>query len=177
MGRVRAAVNRANITSFAQAGAYTRGVAQKSIKIVNRAKKYKYIYIDVYANRGHFKRKIKVSVSSGSSKPGKPPHSRAGDLKHAIMFEAERSGVVIGPTENRIGDVGRVHEFGGKRNRPNVYYTKTFGYSATTGKRGSVMREEKRRYRPTYPARPFMGPALERVIPRLPEHWRGSVRG
>ncbi len=87
-----------------------------------------------------------IVTSKKPSRPGTPPHSRRGQLRRAIRYEVERAGVVVGPTAQMLGIAGTAHEFGG-------YY------------RGG-----------TYPERPFMGPALERVIDRLPSHWEASVR-
>ena len=54
--------------------------------------------------------------------------------------------VVIGPDVESFGTAGKAHEHGGR------------------------YRHER------YPKRPFMGPALEKIKPRLPKLWAGSVR-
>jgi phage gpG-like protein len=54
--------------------------------------------------------------------------------------------VLIGPAYDIIGTAGKAHEFGGRYRRE------------------------------TYPKRPFMGPALEKVKDRLPKMWANSVR-
>lgn len=86
----------------------------------------------------------------GYSKPGTPPHTHTGALRRSIRYavDKQREEVVIGPSASVIGTrLGPLHEFGGQT------------------KRGQ------------YPARPFMGPAFTTILPRLPEHWRRSVRG
>ena len=80
------ATKRANITSLGHAGAYIRGTARRSI-----------------------------GVSDEPSLPGKPPHSRKGKLKDAVLYSVERDvGVVIGPSRSVIGRIGHTHEFGGR---------------------------------------------------------------
>lgn len=75
-----------SIATLGRAGAYIRGIAKKSIKI-----------------------------SPQPAPPGKPPRSRKGQLKRAILFAVEKAPgrVVIGPTASDVGRIGRTHEFGG----------------------------------------------------------------
>lgn len=84
--RVVAKTRKASISNLRQAGAYIRGIARKSIK-----------------------------VSPKYSPPGKPPRSRKGRLKDAILFavEKEQQRVVVGPTATEVGQIGRTHERGG----------------------------------------------------------------
>ena len=83
-----------------------------------------------------------------ASPPGTPPFTHTGALKAAILFAYDPShqSVVVGPSRTRLGNIAHLHEFGGRRK----------------GK--------------TYPARPFMRPALERTKPKLPGFWRNSIR-
>jgi len=90
----------------------------------------------------------------GASRPGNPPHSHRGFLRDQIYYayDLAAESVVIGPrvfTPNR--DVPALLEFGGLGFQP--------------GRSGH------------YPARPYMGPALEQSRPKLAEFWQGSVRG
>jgi len=80
--------------------------------------------------------------------PGQPPHTRRGQLRRAILYHVDRARTqaLIGPSAEFIGRSAAAHEFGGKY-------------------RGAE-----------YPARPFMGPALEKLRPRLPRFWAASVR-
>lgn len=90
------------------------------------------------------------SIRRGRSEsaPGTPPQTRRGQLKRAIQYAVvkEQALVVIGPAADVVGQAGRAHEFGGRFRREQ------------------------------YPQRPFMGPALEKMIPRLPKLWANSVR-
>jgi len=89
-----------------------------------------------------------IRKSKSYSAPGAPPHTRRGLLRGAILYGVERyrDSAVIGPTYERVGTSAMAHEFGGR------------------------YRKER------YPKRPFMGPALEKLTPRLPGFWAGSVR-
>jgi len=94
-----------------------------------------------------------IEPSAAPSEPGEPPHTRAGSGRHggrqrstsghlpkAILYDTEDNppAVIIGPSEDLIGKVGRPMEHGGEfRGR-------------------------------TYPRRPFMGPALEEEEGELP---------
>lgn len=84
-----------------------------------------------------------------ASPPGTPPYTHVPQgLKESIFFQVEKQAenVVAGPTRAAIDTLGQLHEFGGRRH--------------------------KRRY----PARPFMGPALEKTQEAVPDIWAGSVR-
>jgi hypothetical protein len=168
----------ASITSLGRAGAYIRGIARKSIK-----------------------------VSPKPSAPGKPPHSRKGKLKDAILFsvEKEKQAVVIGPAATEMGSVGHTHEFGGveipkkrKGRKPNWKF-EVGGHGPIDTKDGKPvvvkLKTEKQvaraqevaqtvpaslpapRSARRYPARPFMGPALEISKARLPKLWANAVKG
>jgi phage gpG-like protein len=82
------------------------------------------------------------------SAPGQPPSSFTGRLRKSILYAVDRARdyAVIGPSRNLIGPAGAAHERGGRF-------------------RGA-----------DYPARPYMGPALEKIRPRLARLWAGSVR-
>ena len=93
---------------------------------------------------------IRVANKRKASAPGSPPHTHKGVfLKRSIRFAKlpEGKGVIVGPMASMVGDVGAVHEFG------------------------------ERRETASYPLRPFMRPALESQLSRMPRHWRGTVGG
>ncbi len=119
-GKVLKAARRGSIESLGHAGAAIRLVARRSIR-----------------------------RSAEPSEPGKPPHTRKGQIKKAIVYavEKQREDVVVGPDYSVVGPSGMAHEHGGRF-------------------RGQRFRK-----------RPFMGPALEKVRPRLPKKWARSVRG
>jgi hypothetical protein len=88
------------------------------------------------------------------SNPGAPPSSHLGLLKKFIFFgyEPTARSVVIGPvrlSQNGRGEAPALLEHGG------------------TGKIG----KRRARYRP----RPFMGPAFQKELPKLPAMWRDSI--
>ncbi len=86
--------------------------------------------------------------------PGEPPSSHTGLLKKFIFFgyEPRKKSVVIGPvrlSQNGRGEAPALLEHGGPRK---------------VGKR-------RARYRP----RPYMGPAFQKELPKLPAMWRDSI--
>lgn len=84
--------------------------------------------------------------ASGPSMPGEPPHTHRGTyLKRAVRYAADKAGAIIGTLFSVVGEAGATHEFGEER--------------------GGV----------DFPERPFMGPALERAIPRFAGEWQGSI--
>jgi len=90
--------------------------------------------------------KATIDKSPTPSVPGKPPHTRRGQLKRAIRYAYDKTSAVIGPIFSAVGTSGEAHEF------------------------GRMYKGEK------YPARPFMGPALTRAYPRFASSWGGAVR-
>lgn len=91
------------------------------------------------------------SIKKGNkpSSPGTPPNTRKGRIKNAIKYAVspDKQSVVTGPDVEVAGTSGKAHEFGGRYKREQ------------------------------YDKRPFMGPALEKIKPRLPAMWAGSVKG
>ena len=112
-------VRQANIRSLGHAGGTIRKVARHSIR-----------------------------RSPNPSAPGKPPHTRKGQLRRSILYAVQKNkqSVVIGPSVALVGTSATAHEFGGRYRRER------------------------------YPRRRFMGPALEKTRAKLPRHWAGSVR-
>ena len=92
------------------------------------------------------RRSIRQSVRA--SAPGRPPHTRRGLLRQAVLYAVEkgRERALIGPAHSFVGRSAGAHEFGGRYRRQ------------------------------VYPKRPLMGPALARLVPRLPAFWAGSIR-
>ena len=110
---------RANIESLGHAGAAIRLTARRSIR-----------------------------RSPNPSTPGRPPHTRRGLLRRAIVYAVDktRQMVTIGPGYGMVGRSATAHEFGGKYKRQN------------------------------YERRAFMGPALQKIKNRLPRSWARSIR-
>jgi hypothetical protein len=83
-----------------------------------------------------------------ASAPGKPPHTRGKpyqNLRAAIRFHATKTDAIVGPVGSYMDELGRLHEFGGRRG--DAYY----------------------------PPRPFMQPALEANLARFAQQWAGSI--
>lgn len=106
-----------------------------------------------FRNLGHaaatISRHAKDSIlrSHVPSAPGNPPHTRGKpgkNLKSAVQFFASEDEAIVGPVASQVDDLGALHEFGKSR-----------GYTI-------------------YPARPFMGPALESNVDRFLEEWEHS---
>ena len=95
-------------------------------------------------------RSIRQSPRNHSAAPGSPPHTRKGQLRRAILYALlEENGTpfaIVGPSFDLVGLSGKAHEFGGPY-------------------RGG-----------DYPARPFMGPALDVIANRLPGFFAGAVK-
>lgn len=105
-----------------------------------------------FRNFGHAAASIRkdaqasIETSPEPSEPGTPPHTRRRKhLQRAIRFAADKEGGVVGPVYSVVGEAGAAHEHG-----------ETF--------RGDEFAE-----------RSYMGPALERALPRFASDWRGSV--
>lgn len=88
-----------------------------------------------------------IEKATEPSPAGSPPTTRRGLLRRAIRYAVEpgNESVVIGPRFSVIGTAGEPHEHGDQY------------------KGGD------------YPARPFMGPALEKNLGRLAASWEGAV--
>ncbi len=153
---------------------------------------------------GAFVRKTAInSIRQTKAKPapkGQPPHTRHGRLKKAVLFavDAAATSVVVGPAANLISSVGHFHEFGGtetKAAKPKQYRVggvgpvriakdghpvfarlKNFRMVQVAQRLDRQLTDGKQTIR-QYPRRPFMGPALERTVPKLPDFWRNSVKG
>ena len=74
-------------------------------------------------------------------------------LKSALWYDVDKQAgtAVIGPRFSYVAEVGKLHEFGGTR--------------------------QKKKGRAKYPARPFMKPALEKALPMIPKQFRSGLVG
>ena len=145
---VMRAVDKATRDVLSKFGAFVRTRAQQSIKKGPFSGRKK---------RGQ----ARTSFRRKNSQPGNPPYSQTGLLKKFIWFGyySDRQSVVIGPVRlnSKTGDALPALEYGGmatiRRNR-----------------REPCVRVQVK-------ARPFMGPAFEAVLPKLPAMWANSVKG
>ena len=105
---------------------------------------------DILRRAGAYVRRVaqrKVATSPKPSQPGRPPHSRKGLLKRAILFGSDGdSSVLVGPGFNLVGPSMSAHEFGGKYRRER------------------------------YPKRPLMGPSLKESAPHVAKMWKDAVK-
>ena len=103
------------------------------------------------------------------SEPGQPPsvhtQDRVATLKNIwFVFERRRASVVVGPLRLN-GSTLR------GSNRSTVPELHELGGSAVL-----ESRKTKRRRRARYAARPFMGPAMKRELPKFEGLWANSVK-
>ena len=96
------------------------------------------------------------------SSPGSPPTSRTGLLKKFIFFGyiPASDSVVVGPIKlnSKIGETPRALELGGK---------------TTIVSRGKKSKSKKT---VSIAARPFMTPAMDKELPKLPDMWKNSIK-
>jgi len=106
--------------------------------------------------------KHSIRPGKATSPPGSPPRSHSGLLRRFIFFgyDRRRKTVVIGPMRlnQKVGVAPEALEHGG----------------ATEVVKGLRGRRRKRRVR--IRARPFMGPAMRKELPRFPSLWANSVK-
>ena len=112
------------------------------------------------------RREAKSSIRPGGKKhkaslPGQPPRSQTGLLKRFIFFgyDAATQSVVVGPAKlNGVKGKDAPHtlEYGGKT--VLSHQTSDFSKSVNIAKR------------------PFMQPALNKNLPKLPAMWANSIK-
>ncbi len=152
--KVLAAMDRATRKALSKAGAFIRQRAKTSIRKRKKA-----------------------------SAPGSPPSSHVGHLRKFLFFSYDDSSksVVVGPARlsgTADPDAPNRLEYGGTVSGKGrvVFLTNQVGRNAA----GRFTSGGKTRVEVSgmldYPARPFMGPALEAERPGLPALWKDSVR-
>ena len=134
--------------------------------------------------------------------PGKPVRTIRGRIKTSIAFSVNEQewSSVIGPRKSVIGNLGRLHEFGGMAKRRLVNWDNRLilGGSGPIGlnadgsprfimikysaqiercKRYARILDERSKAKPNkrYPARPYMGPALTKARPKIPFAFKGIL--
>jgi hypothetical protein len=121
-------------------------------------------------------RRDRTKSGNTPSRPGKPPRTRApGDPMRRIYSVPDLMGtrVIVGPVG--FGDprpVTELHEFGGVRT--GLFRRQRHGVPRRRGGRFAKENMVFERATVRFPARPTMGPALDKVRPSLPLFWRGS---
>ncbi len=88
-----------------------------------------------------------IEIAPGPSQPGKPPHSRRGQIQQATLYDVDRAAgvAVIGPEASIVGTSAEPEEFGGQYKKQH------------------------------YPERSFMGPALTANLDLVPTGWSETV--
>jgi len=142
---VMAPMDRARRQVLSRAGALIRGIARRSMK--------------------------QVGPNTPPSAPGTPPRSRKGLLKKFLyyVYDPTTKGVIVGPallSGRRSTIIPALHEHGGTAR----VTAREVRWRTEQGQR--VKQTTKRRVVARYPQRPYMRPALEKVMPRMPQFWR-----
>ncbi len=133
--------------------------------------------------------RARTSIRSrkGTSKPGQPPRSHTGLLKNFIFFayDADRHDVVIGPVKTHqvfgdafgrpvTGTVPEVLEYGGAITIFEVFkWGKWRRADLRSRRRLAGLPRRKRTARVA--ARPFMHPAFDIEMAKLPPNWKNSL--
>jgi hypothetical protein len=118
------------------------------------------------------RRSMRRKTSGPPSKPGTPPFARVGTLRDQLFFAYDPStmSVIVGPVGLGKAEVPALHEYGGSIAVEETLYS--IRKAATARQAASFRRlvvegkikvkpKPKRIRRLAYPARPYMGPALE----------------
>lgn len=156
--RVLAVTDRATNIYLGRAGGFVRQTAQRSMRKARRMRISELSGDDLldYKRARAIRKRLgqkPPALPMVGSKPGKPPRVRQGDLKRHIYYayEGDRRSVVIGPLGFRKSIVPSVLEYGGQA-------VKSGGGHYTMA------------------PRPYMRPALDKALPRMPGWWAEAFR-
>lgn len=164
---VTSRLSKAKRRQFSKAGGLTRKIARNSMRPVSKrilkqiSKKRKIAFLLVTrANqtpstlraRAKIAEEIRALEKQAASKPGQPPKTRKGTIKKQLFyaFDPGRESVVIGPIL-----------FAPKNNAPE---TLEYGGQTTIGPQKVYIA-----------ARPYMGPARDKVMPQVAGFFRDSL--
>lgn len=147
----------------------------KTVRQLERAKKK-----GTYKSLRHAAFSIRKSAvesmpfAKGPSEPGKPPHAHKGKIRRSILVaQDEGTGeVFVGPSYPRV-----------KAGRRPYWLAQMLEHGGTFTRRKPRKRGRRRRrgespqptIAVTYPARPFMHPALKRNLARFHRDWEGAI--
>lgn len=113
--------------------------------------------------------------AKGPSPPGTPPHVHTGRLRRSILYavDLQTDELVVGPSYNMVKRGGRppwlaeMLEHGGTFQRR---------LTPKRTRRGRPRKgEEVQTALVTYPARPFMAPALKKNLARFHREWQSAI--
>lgn len=164
---VQRAMDKATNAALRKAGGETRLRARRSMRPQPRPPKQ--------GIKGYAARLKTYEGKAKHSSPGQPPFRNADSGKALIYklmrfaWDPFRKSVVVGPLTNKRGRVPEVLEYGGTVQRWR-YPDGTFTPNMAT-KRGLKKRLVQIRIAP----RPFMRPALAKVMPTIPLKFRKSI--
>jgi len=168
---VMSAVEKAGKQYLSKAGGYTRKTARGSIKRKGLARKQP----GKVGGKAEAKWLREIN-DQPTSPPGTPPFTHTGFLRDDILYgyDAAAQSAVIGPW--RKPWLNALHEYGGTV--PMIVVRGARGMTWLQRANSRVRRYAKvvKAVSVTYPARPFMRPALAAVRPRLAKMWQDSVK-
>ena len=198
-GPVRQKLRAGNIESLGHAGAAVRRAAKSSIK---KRKRPSEKGTPPHTQTKNLPKSLLYAVERNREFAVVGPSSRFGRNIHKVAALHEFSGFV-GNYRNprrrirRLGGAGEIFIETKRRRRHGRFVKANKALKAVQGTRLGTVRvqfgklrtaRQVRRAnqineelfgpltaRASYPRRPFMGPTLKRVAPRLPEHWRGIM--
>lgn len=144
--KVNAAVTNGAFKSLSHAGAAIRKTAQQSMR-----------------------------EAKGPSPPGTPPHVHTGRLRRSILFavDKQKHELVVGPSYDKVKIGGRPSWLAQMLEHGGTFQRRM---DPKRSRRGRPRKgEEVRRISVTYPARPFMAPALAKNLARFHREWQGAI--
>jgi hypothetical protein len=185
---VTKAVDEGSREALSKLGAFTRTVAQRSIKQARRLKKEEMSPEMQAQYEG-----AKVSDRPyKSSEPGEPPRSRTKKLKRGILyaFDPASKSVVAGAMKFSPSPAPSVLEYGGSSEVDVILAPKRKqGRKATEAQKaglakaraaGKLKRGKEKtktaRVAVKIAARPYMAPALEVVKPKIPDKFKNLIK-
>lgn len=160
---VSGAVSKASARVLSKFGAFVMRSARSSIKPARQTP----IAELTDEQRAAYQRAAAIAKRKGqpkpkrprqSSKPGQPPRSHLGMLRRFLFFgyDREANSVVVGPAR-----------LNGVTGGPRALEALEEGGTSRTPQGQTI----------NIAARPFMGPALAKERPKLPQMWANSVKG
>ena len=144
-------------------GALVRKIARRSIRRKGRAR------AAPKSERGRT-RWIQEIRKPPHSPPGHPPFTHTGFLREDIVyaFDPRHESVLVGPW--RSPWLNALHEFGGSVGMTE-YEGGGVSFLLRSTQRAPRHTKRVKSFTARYPARPFMGPALEKAQPDLTRMW------
>ena len=111
------------------------------------------------------------------SLPGHPPTARTGRLRGSILVSQDEKGeIVVGPSYHRVRRGGRPPWLAEMLEHGGTYNVRLRQWGRQKRRRGRPSKGDEVLRRPiTYPARPFMQPALQRNLARFHREWKGAI--